>query len=296
VKDLHGIKILEHELIQNADDAKDETGRLAAKEFVFDLRDDALYVSNDAKFRQEDFNRIKLVSSGTKRDESGTRTTGAFGMGFMSVLQVTDHPEIYSGGRHWILYPEEQRFHTYIDNSVKGTLFKLPWAFENSSIRQKLKASPITRGDIDLYANEAESVLPQSAIFLRSLERLEVRRNGKAIRAVRRIKNGNIVRIESGNTSQNWTIFEGQFTDEANSLRKEYGSLIKPTMNDRVEIGVPDFQLESGLLYVTLPTEQSTGLPFQINADFFPIFQQAIRSAGFWVRIQVEQSCYQRSC
>jgi hypothetical protein len=94
LRDLQGITVLMHELIQNADDAKDKSGRLAAKEFVFDIRDDALYVSNNAVFRPEDFARIKLVSSGTKREELGARPTGAFGVGFISVFQVTDHPEI----------------------------------------------------------------------------------------------------------------------------------------------------------------------------------------------------------
>ncbi|MDP3064670.1 MAG: hypothetical protein Q8O40_15925, partial [Chloroflexota bacterium] len=138
LRDLRGITTLAHELIQNADDAKDESGRLAAKEIVFDFRDDTLCVSNDAVFRAEDFKRIKVVSSGTKRDEAGARTTGAFGVGFMSVLQVTDNPEIYSAGQHWILHPEnheDQRFVIFPDKSVEGTLFRLPWAFDKSSLR-----------------------------------------------------------------------------------------------------------------------------------------------------------------
>ena len=35
-------------------------------------------------------------------------------------------------------------------------------------------------------------------------------------------------------------------------------------------MAVPDSILNDGLLFATLPTEQSTGLPFHIDADFYP--------------------------
>ena len=53
--DLRGAATLAHELIQNADDAKDDAGNLCASEIVFDVRDDALVVSNDAIFREVGF-------------------------------------------------------------------------------------------------------------------------------------------------------------------------------------------------------------------------------------------------
>ena len=82
--DLRGNTTLAHELIQNADDAKDDSGNLCATEIVFDVRDDALVVSNDAVFRQVDFDRLREVASGSKRTEDGVRTTGVFGVGFIS--------------------------------------------------------------------------------------------------------------------------------------------------------------------------------------------------------------------
>lgn len=79
--DLHGIATLAHELIQNADDAKDAEGKLSATRIVFDFKDDALEVSNDAVFRPIDFERIQTVASGSKRSEAGVRTTGKFEIG-----------------------------------------------------------------------------------------------------------------------------------------------------------------------------------------------------------------------
>ncbi len=124
LRDLSGFGTLANELLQNADDAPD------AVSVTFDVRDDALVVENDGQFRQCDqpespecswfldpekdsrcdFHSFRLVASGDKRNREGT--TGAFGIGFIAVYQITDHPELISRGRHWILQdekPEDQR-------------------------------------------------------------------------------------------------------------------------------------------------------------------------------------------
>ena len=90
--DLAGKTTPAHELIQNADDAKDDDGRLSATRITFDVTDSALVVSNDAVFREIGFERMRDGASGSKRAESGERTTGAFGVGFIPVYQVTDSP------------------------------------------------------------------------------------------------------------------------------------------------------------------------------------------------------------
>ncbi len=124
LRDLRGFSTLAHELIQNADDAPEATS------ISFDIRDDALIVDNNGFFTDCgkvedlvclwindpeknhlcDFHRFRAVASADKRKEEGT--TGAFGIGFIAVYQITDHPELISGGRHWILHdenPEEKR-------------------------------------------------------------------------------------------------------------------------------------------------------------------------------------------
>ena len=113
---LQGIPTLCYELIQNADDVKDENGNPGASRITFDVCDDALYVYNDGVFRDIDFERMEKVSWGNKREEEGT--TGAFGLGFISVYQVTDSPEIFSSGRHWQFVPngqEDERIREYLD-------------------------------------------------------------------------------------------------------------------------------------------------------------------------------------
>src|SRR5262249_55792888 len=123
LRDLQGDRTLAYELIQNADDAPTAT-------FIsFDITPEALVVDNDSAFSdcvsveqpecpwkdapehgyRCDFHRIRNIASGDKRTEPGT--TGAFGIGFITVYQVTDAPEIISAGRHWKLHEERPQDH-----------------------------------------------------------------------------------------------------------------------------------------------------------------------------------------
>ena len=271
--DLRGITTLAHELIQNADDAKDDAGKLSATRITFDLKDDALIVSNDAVFRKTDFERIRNVASGSKRDESGDRTTGAFGVGFVSVYQVTDRPEIQSAGQRWILCPEErenQRIKLFRDSYTdEGTVFRLPWAFEDSQVRRELKVPPVDRESIDLFADELKDSLPKAIMFLKKLDTIELRRNGKSVRRVTRVAEGNDILVDCDGVSQVWRIIQGHFSREASQLKS--CGYIEDNRSDHVQVAIQDSFLDDGLLFATLPTNQVTRLPFHVNADFFPV-------------------------
>lgn len=275
--DLRGITTLAHELIQNADDAKNDAGELSATQIIFDIRDDALVVSNDAVFREKDFDRMRQIASGSKRDETGDRTTGVFGVGFISVYQVTDRPEIDSAGRRWTLQPEEREDRRIVqvrDTSItteKGTVFKLPWAFNDSQVRRELKVSTVDRDYINSFVDELSDSLPQAILFLKKLDTIELRRNGRSVRRITRIVSGNTITVEcDGANRQVWRILTGHFTDDASKLKERFSPYIENNREDLVQIAIPDTLLDDGLLFATLPTEQPTGLPFHIDADFFP--------------------------
>ncbi len=274
--DLRGITTLAHELIQNADDAKDDAGVFSATRITFDIRDDALIVSNDAAFREIDFDRMRDVAGGSKRSEEGGRTTGAFGVGFVSVYQVTDRPEIHSSGRRWTMRPDEpedQRIEQHSDSSItkdKGAVFKLPWAFEESVVRRELKVSPVNRDRIDSFVNELKDSLPKAILFLKNLNTIELRRSGKSVRCVTRVVDGNQIIVYHDGVRLTWRIVEGEFMENAWNLKSQFPSDVEKNREDRVRIAIPNALLNDGLLYATLPTEQSTGLPFHIDADFFP--------------------------
>ena len=274
--DLRGIATLANELIQNADDAKDDIGNFSASRIDFDIRDDALVVSNDAVFREVDFERMTQVASGSKRQESGPRTTGAFGVGFISVYQVTDRPEIHSAGRRWVIRPDEtegRRIEEWVDDTItadKGTVFRLPWAFQPSAVRKELSSPPIEKGKLDSLMEELRDSLPNAILFLKNLEEITLHRNGVLVTRVVRSVQGNTTRIDCDGKTGQWRILEGQFDDEAQQLRSQYGDYIEENRSPYVKVAIPDSEMVEGQLYATLPTNHSTGLPFHIDADFFP--------------------------
>ena len=274
--DLAGKTTLAHELIQNADDAKDDAGKFSATRITFDVTDTALIVSNDAVFREIDFERMRDVASGSKRGESGDRTTGAFGVGFISVYQITDRPEIHSAGQIWILRPdnpEDRRIEEWKDPSLtkdRGTVFRLPWAFEESGVRKALKAPTVSTAYIELFVDELKESLPVAILFLQKLERIELLRNGELVGVVTKKISDNTIRVDRDGDVRCWRVLEANFSDEAMMLKARYRDSIDQRRLDRVRVAVPDSLIDDGLLFATLPTEQPTGLPFHIDADFYP--------------------------
>ncbi len=266
---LQGITTLCYELIQNADDVRDEAGNPGASCITFDVRDDALWVENDGVFRERDFERMRRLSWGDKSRESNT--IGAFGIGFISVYQITDSPEIFSSGQHWIFRPEQEENKRILVEEVEteNTRFRLPWAFENTRVRRELEIPPVPREDLEKYVEEISQAIEHAALFLRQITTLEVRRNGELVRRIGVIRADNECLIYEGNDSIVWRIFRGDFSHASSSMLATFGELLE-TRETTVQIAVPERPLSDGLLFAFLPSETHTGLPFHINADFFP--------------------------
>ena len=219
LRDLQGSATLVYELVQNADDAPGVTS------IVFDVRDDALEVSNNGVFRDIDFKRMQNIAGGGKRDEEDT--TGAFGIGFIAIYQITDRPELFSAGRHWTFRPEEpyerRIVETRVDN-VNGTRFLLPWAIDpDTPLRRELRAAAVRQDEIEQLADNLTAVLPKALLFLRKISHIEVRRNGKTLRSVRRTQEGNRLVLNDGNQSLRWYLFDCAFAEEAAALRAKFG-------------------------------------------------------------------------
>ena len=272
LRDLRGIATLVYELIQNADDVKDERGQPGTSRISFDIREDGLIVENDGTFREIDFERMRNVASGGKREEEGT--TGAFGIGFIAVYQITDHPEIFSGGRHWVIRPEasEGRRITEWDVRTEGTRFRLPWAFDpESEVRSKLRLEAVRREQLPKFEKEIKQAISLAALFLKQLKVLELKRSGELVKRVEReaVEDDQIL-ILDGDQTFIWRIFRGKFEDEAARLRRHYRQQIEAKRRSDVLLAISDEPLGAGRLFAVLPSETVIPLPFHINADFFP--------------------------
>lgn len=286
VAGLHGYDVMALELIQNADDAK-------AKTIVFDITDEGLFSRNTGRFSycgdldantcelKEslgyicDFHRIVDMGGGGKLLQS--ENIGRFGIGFLATYQITDHPEIYSSGIKLTLFPESSEWaieEPY--DEPGGTTFCLPWASDpRSEVRLGLGMSPVDSSQIDLLVDDLKRVLRHSLLFLRHIRNAEVRRDGELLLSCD-LDRGNGTELQvsfsPGGEVQQWHILRADAADASSHLHEAFPQLASLNRSTQVSIGLrtkPEM-LSEGLLYAYLPTEQSSGLPVHINADFFP--------------------------
>lgn len=298
IQELAGISTLIFEMIQNADDVRTSTGSLGGASIVtFDFCDDYLKIINNGtfsdcgqvddpecpwKFDKEinhrcDFHRMKFIGGRDKTNQEGN--TGAFGIGFLSAYQVTDHPELKSGSWEWTFYPERPSDQRIEENEhcepEEGTSFRLPWAFdEKALVRKQLKGIPaIDRSDISDFIREAKTCIPTAIIFLKQIRQIQLMENGKIILDVVREDCGGevIVAIDDKNTVKKtvWRLIKGEISSEAAEFLSEYERDLGKRKTE-ILIALSDSPSVEGLIYSSLPTEHKTKLPFHINADFFP--------------------------
>jgi len=299
---LQGYDVMALELIQNADDAK-------AESVIFDITDQGLVVFNSGKFTycgdlhtrpcgfiaannySCDYHRIADVGSGGKLSRG--ENIGRFGIGFVSTYQVTDHPEIRSAGIKLTLHPEKGQWFIEPFQQSEGTTFFLPWADDsNSEARLALGVSHVSTAHIDQLVEDFQKVLRKSLLFLRHIRTAEIRRNGKLLLACD-LERGNgsdlIVSFRPSNEVEQWHILRADAAESAARLYASHPRLESLGRGTKISIGlrIDPEPLTDGLLYAFLPTEQSTGLPLHINADFFP---ESDRKAVIFAGHQHEQA------
>lgn len=272
LRDMQGIDTLAYELIQNADDASATNGRTTT--LCFNVTDDALIVSSDGLFRPLDFARLQTIASGGKREESGV--TGAFGLGFLAVYQISDRPEIFSNGRHWTIYPDAPAAQRIVERHVTtaGTTFRLPWAFDpHSAVRRALRLAAIQPDQLDDFVAQFNAAIGLAALFLRQIHTLEVRRSGAlARRLTRRLRDdGHITLQDEHDNSETWLLLPGDFAATAAQLRAQYPWQIEDGRRSAIHVALPVAAFSGpGRLFAGLPTATTTPLPLHLNAAFFP--------------------------
>jgi hypothetical protein len=282
---LQGYDVMALELIQNADEAK-------AESVVFDITDRGLLVVNSGKFTycgdlhtrpcsfiassnySCDYHRIADVGSGGKLSRG--ENIGRFGIGFVSTYQVTDHPEIRSSGIKLTLHPEEGQWFIEPFEQPEGTTFFLPWADDpNTEARLALGVSHVSTAHVDQLVEDFQKVLRNSLLFLRHVRTAEVRRNGQLLVACdldRSDGSDLIVSFRPSGEVEQWHILRADAAESAARLYAAHPRLESLGRGTKISIGlrIDPEPLTEGVLYAFLPTEQSTGLPMHINADFFP--------------------------
>ena len=285
---LQGFGVMALELIQNADDA-------GASSLGFDVTDGALFIRNDASFstcglqsarcpwegtgdpdgvhRSCNFHAISRMGSRNKVHVASQ--IGRFGIGFVSVYQITDRPIIRSAGIEMTLIPVEGSGATRSIPAKPGSEVELPWASETSTTRIALNASPTPTDVVPLVVDAIGDVMIRGLFFLRHLETVELRLNGTLVRHISIGRGGGIVTLamQPGNRTERWKLITRGASDLAaeRAIFGDFPTLAELGRSPDVTVAVPlHDDPVSGLLYAYLPTEQPSGMPLHINADFFP--------------------------
>ena len=114
-------------------------------------------------------------------DRGGNGIEGAFGIGFVSVYQASDRPELQSAGRKYIFLPDEQAVDEDTSYITDHTEFFLPWAFDpDSPTRRALKKEAVNADDLPKFISELKRAAPGILLFLRSLRRIRILKDGIA--------------------------------------------------------------------------------------------------------------------
>lgn len=290
LRDLAGYRCLAFELIQNADDAK-------ATALRFTVESEGLTVWNDGEFtdcgRQDgvppdacpwkldgeprcDFHNFRLVAGQGKQDRDDT--TGAFGIGFTAVYQITDRPELISSGRHWMLDETAESSRRIAScrgcdrcRDATGTTLWLPFARDpDSDFREKTNSEAVTDDDVHELGIALIDASPTALLFLRTLTAISVEAAGSTLEAsCDRTDAAREVAINGA--VERWHVVTAEFDGEAARLRSAHPNKIEEKRSTRVAVAFPTFADPApGRFCAYLPTDRPTHTPFLINADFFP--------------------------
>lgn len=283
---LQGGATLLHELTQNANDA-------GASQVAFTATDDELTVWNDSTFsdcgtqeesevcpwkgtkgRSCDLHSFRNI--GGRHKDGDEKTTGAFGVGFTAVYQVTDHPELITNGIHWILdesKPEAERITVCSagcdrNHGANGTTFHLPWASSDTELRNRFSSAPLKDSDIRELLQDMHGAAPYSLVFLESLKQLEVDGGGTKS-FVRRSSPGDRIVITVNDEPTSYLALDGE-APGADALKSQHEAK-HANRSPKVQIAIPIASETIGLVFADLPTETRTGWHGHINGTFFPM-------------------------
>ncbi len=141
----------------------------------------------------------------------------------------------------------------------------------NSPVREALKVAPVPLRDPESFFKSfwltfrtrcySSTTLEPSKSTGRISVQLSVSRIVDAARP-------HAVAIVQNDTTTRWMILSAEFEKQAVRLRATHPPGEKKPIST-VKIAIPDQPNSVGLFFAFLPTQQATGFPFHINADFF---------------------------
>lgn len=281
------------ELLQNANDAAVESGRVGRVRFV--LSETALLVAdNGSGFHEE---QVRAICGLGRSSKDPRKSVGYKGLGFKSVGEITSRPQILSIGESFEF--DDDRVRASVAD-VAGVLLKkqrlpvyaFPFAIDATSLGPDQKIAeaaleegystvlrlPLSQGvsRSDVEQHLTDTLLPKLLLFLAGVDELELRGTSSDFVAVATRDTGphaDEVLLESNGRLENWLVFRrGCAVDRTlvDPLGDSWADIEMVHVAVAVELSEARLPLSTRThpLHVYFPTEEATSLPLIIQGDF----------------------------
>lgn len=285
------------ELLQNADDAMARLGWKGQVRFV--LSKDALLVANTRQtFGKAEIEAICALGRSSK--EAST-SIGYKGLGFKSVAEISDEPQVISGNHRFFfsinrLRVEVQKIAGALAATQKLPTYAFPWALTDlglgddvevvrhleadgfaTVIRLPLKRSVARK---DVAAAIRNTLSPRQLLFLRNIDAVafedlaDSNANWYVRARKRRAAALTVVELTTNAQPERWGVFARRAKVDRRLTRplgaawakvEEVAYAVAVQLSTKGLAPVPALDAR---LHAYFPTEEATGLPFVIHADF----------------------------
>lgn len=269
------------ELIQNADDC-------CSEEVTFKIYPDRLVIENTGtSFDEKNVFALSNIGRSTK----GENHIGFFGIGFKSVFQVTDSPEIHSGPYHFkyddknLIVPEWINQPDY--EPLSGSVFNLPFK-DNEVFKEINEQLNLFTGSVLLFLRHIKIIHVNDVSF-------ELKKHSYVENTFTLLKNGSIEsHLKKYSSVLEIPIEIQQIIQRDRGLKWSKKRLEEISISFQVdENGVPTPN-QKGRIFAFFPTEITTGLSFNLQADFHvPLTRTTLQNPkGDWNQ-WIFQNAYQ---
>lgn len=265
------------ELVQNSADALagSNGGRICIR-----LTSKYLYCADEGKPVDED--GVRALKSSHMSSKRGTAEIGRFGLGFKSVIGVTDCPEFFSRSGSFRFDRDEsiRLIRSVVPSSERCPILRLPKAIDPAPVAEDDPvlhefmgwATNIVRLPLKPRSNEALEQqitdFPQEfLLFVNHVSQLTMEVGDKVVRTFSLNRQGEISVLKDGGDESQWLVVsdEHRLSEDAKSDRRSLDDI------DDIQISwaIPVNKLDStGHFWVFFPTMTTSPLPGILNAPW----------------------------
>lgn len=254
------------EQVQNADDACHRQGRCGALQVEF--HQDRLVFINPSLMEPPDWEYL-LNAAASEKYEDDTQT-GEFGVGFWSVMHLTDAPVITSGNTRMVVDPlADYVDQTPLEEPRQETRIELPYRRSTTETARRVDVGPVDGDTIAELERQFAERLDELLLFTRTITEIVLHRsNATTLRAHRDIQpvTDRIDKLRvmvQPARSEGPSEFLRVRTTLADPPKRRHGEI-------DIALPIPPAADEPGRIFCTFPTEADAGLSVSINAAFQP--------------------------